>query len=130
MQVDSLNGPPGIILAGAKGALRCLLMNPKSNFEAIPVDTAINGLIMVAKQLATQPRYRVFFPLIQNLFPHASSPKIRFNKFTRFVKYNFRSKEIPVINITQHKSRRITYGYFFDVANDMKFEIPCMVSLW
>ena len=54
--VDSLNGPPGILIAGGKGALRCLMLNTKSNFEAIPVDAAINGLIMIAKQLATLPQ--------------------------------------------------------------------------
>lgn len=52
--VDSLNGPPGILIAGGKGALRCLMLNTDANFEAIAVDTAINGLIMIAKHLATQ----------------------------------------------------------------------------
>lgn len=32
--------------------------------------------------------------------------------------------------MTQHESRRITYGDFFNVANDMKFEIPFSLSLW
>lgn len=60
--VDSLNGPPGIIVAGGKGALRCLMLNTKSNFEAIPVDAAIHGLIMIAKYLATLPaRYATRF---------------------------------------------------------------------
>jgi alcohol-forming fatty acyl-CoA reductase len=54
--VDSLNGPPGILVAAGKGALRCLLMDPNSQFEAIPVDGAINGLIMIAKELATAPK--------------------------------------------------------------------------
>lgn len=54
--VDSLNGPPGIIVAGGKGALRCLMLNTKSNFEAIPVDAAINGLLMIVKHLASQPQ--------------------------------------------------------------------------
>lgn len=52
--VDSLNGPPGVIAAVGKGALRCVLLNRKANFESIPVDVAINGLIMVAKKLGTQ----------------------------------------------------------------------------
>lgn len=41
-----------------------------------------------------------------------------------------RPKEIPVYNMTTHETRRVTYGYFFKVANDMKFEIPFSVSLW
>lgn len=52
--IDSLNGPPGIILAVGKGVLRCLLFNGDANFEAIPVDAAINGLLVVAKHHATQ----------------------------------------------------------------------------
>lgn len=53
--VDSLNGPPGILMAAGKGALRVLMLNTKSHFEAIPVDGAIHGLIMIAKHLATLP---------------------------------------------------------------------------
>jgi alcohol-forming fatty acyl-CoA reductase len=41
-----------------------------------------------------------------------------------------RPKEIPVFNVTQHESKRITYGDFFKVANSMKFEIPFSMSLW
>lgn len=55
--VDSLNGPPGIIIAGGKGALRCIMLNEKANFEAIPVDAAISGLIMIPKALVVdQPQ--------------------------------------------------------------------------
>jgi alcohol-forming fatty acyl-CoA reductase len=49
--VDSLNGPPGVCMAVGKGALRCILLNAEANFEAIPVDVAINGMIMIAKDL-------------------------------------------------------------------------------
>ena len=52
--VDSLNGPPGVIAASGKGALRCILLNREANFESIPVDLAINGLIMIVKKLCTQ----------------------------------------------------------------------------
>lgn len=33
--VDSLNGPPGIIVAVGKGALRCMLLNTEANFEGM-----------------------------------------------------------------------------------------------
>ena len=52
--VDSLNGPVGIMLAAAKGVLRSLMVNPNATFEAIPVDTSINALILIAKTHATQ----------------------------------------------------------------------------
>lgn len=49
---------------------------------------------------------------------------------TRFPLSSHRPREIPVFNVTQHESRRITYGEFFKVANDMKAEIPFALSLW
>ena len=52
--VDSLNGPVGIMLAAAKGVLRSLMVNPNATFEAIPVDTSINALILIAKTHATE----------------------------------------------------------------------------
>lgn len=54
--VDSLNGPPGIGLAAAKGVLRSMLMNPDNKIEAVPVDTCINGMIYSVKHLVTSPR--------------------------------------------------------------------------
>jgi Male sterility protein len=50
--IDSLNGPPGVVLAIAKGVLRCVLMNLDLNFEVIPVDLAINGMIVSTKHVA------------------------------------------------------------------------------
>lgn len=32
--------------------------------------------------------------------------------------------------MTQHESRRITYGEFFKVANDLKPEVPFSLALW
>lgn len=51
--VDSLNGPPGVVMAIGKGALRCMLLDLDSSNEGIPVDTSINAMIMIAKHLAT-----------------------------------------------------------------------------
>ncbi|KAG5676203.1 hypothetical protein PVAND_006052 [Polypedilum vanderplanki] len=52
--VDSLGAISGIIFGVAKGVIRCMLIDPESNFEYIPVDQSINGFIMVAKQIGTQ----------------------------------------------------------------------------
>lgn len=54
--VDSLNGPPGLMLAAAKGVLRSMLMNPDNKIEAIPVDACTHGMIYITKHLATSPR--------------------------------------------------------------------------
>lgn len=54
--VDSLNGPPGMFLAAGKGVLRSMLIDPDSVIEAIPVDVAINAIIVITKELATTER--------------------------------------------------------------------------
>lgn len=54
--VDSLNGPAGLMLGAAKGVIRSMLMDGSLETEAIPVDLAINGAILIAKQIATQEK--------------------------------------------------------------------------
>jgi alcohol-forming fatty acyl-CoA reductase len=51
--VDSLNGPPGILIAAGKGVLRTIYLNPNATFEAIPVDMAVNGMLMFAYKHGT-----------------------------------------------------------------------------
>jgi alcohol-forming fatty acyl-CoA reductase len=70
--VDSLNGPPGIMIAGAKGVLRCLMLDVNSHLEGIPCDTAINALIMIAKHLATSKRFGVV-NCVAIINPHKSN---------------------------------------------------------
>lgn len=54
--VDSLNGSVGLVYAAAKGVLRSMLVDPAGMFENIPVDTAINALILIAKDLSTRAK--------------------------------------------------------------------------
>ena len=54
--VDSLNGPAGLMLGAAKGVIRSMLLDGDLETEAIPVDTAINGIILIAKHIATQEK--------------------------------------------------------------------------
>lgn len=54
--VDSLNGPIGIMVGGAKGVIRTMLCNGEYRSEVIPVDIAINGLIAIAYKVATTER--------------------------------------------------------------------------
>lgn len=51
--VDSLNGPIGIMVGGAKGVIRTMLCNGEHRSEVIPVDIAINGLIAIAYKIAS-----------------------------------------------------------------------------
>lgn len=50
--VDSLNGPAGLMLGAAKGVIRSMLLDGSLETEVIPVDTAINGIILIAKHIA------------------------------------------------------------------------------
>lgn len=50
--MDSLNGPVGIMVGGGKGVIRSMLCNGEYNAEVIPVDMAINGLIIIAHEVA------------------------------------------------------------------------------
>lgn len=45
--VDSLNGPIGIMVGGGKGVIRSMLCDGSLIAEVIPVDVAINGLVLV-----------------------------------------------------------------------------------
>jgi alcohol-forming fatty acyl-CoA reductase len=51
--VDSLNGPPGVIMAVGGGALRCMLLDINQNMQSIPVDICINALITSTKFVAS-----------------------------------------------------------------------------
>lgn len=52
--VDSLNGPAGLMIGAAKGVIRSMLLDGELEAEIIPVDTAINAAIIIAKLIATQ----------------------------------------------------------------------------
>jgi fatty acyl-CoA reductase len=54
--VDNLNGVTGIFYAGGRGVLRSMLADPDSPFEYLPVDMAINAIIMIPKLISTYQR--------------------------------------------------------------------------
>lgn len=54
--VDSLNGPAGLMMGAAKGVIRSMLVDGELSNEAIPVDIAINGTIVIAKVIATEKK--------------------------------------------------------------------------
>lgn len=59
--VDSLNGPIGILVGGAKGVIRSMMCDENITGEVIPVDLAINGIIIIAKSLANKKKKYGFF---------------------------------------------------------------------
>nr|XP_022909440.1 putative fatty acyl-CoA reductase CG5065 [Onthophagus taurus] len=53
--VDSFYGPIGLMVAAGKGVLRTTLLDPDMSPQIIPVDIAINGLIISGYRRATYP---------------------------------------------------------------------------
>lgn len=45
--VDNLNGPTGVMIGAGKGVIRSMLCNGELKSEIMPIDTAINGLILL-----------------------------------------------------------------------------------
>ncbi|XP_055374528.1 uncharacterized protein LOC129607522 [Condylostylus longicornis] len=54
--VDNLNGPTGLMVGAAKGVIRSMLIDETCKSEVIPVDYAINGLITIAYEFATEEK--------------------------------------------------------------------------
>lgn len=51
--VDNLNGPTGILLAGGKGVIRSMLCHGELNAEIVPVDLAINIIIIITSKIGS-----------------------------------------------------------------------------
>ncbi|KAB0796000.1 hypothetical protein PPYR_10061 [Photinus pyralis] len=51
--VDSLNGPMGIMIAAGKGVIRSMLVKSDSRGQVVPVDIAINALIVIAWKIGS-----------------------------------------------------------------------------
>nr|CAD7420785.1 unnamed protein product [Timema poppensis] len=51
--VDNLNGPVGLMIAAGKGVVRSVHLKGEYHSEVIPVDFAINGLLMLAAKVGS-----------------------------------------------------------------------------
>ncbi|CAH1715027.1 putative fatty acyl-CoA reductase CG5065 [Aphis gossypii] len=71
--VDNLNGPTGILAAGGKGVLRSILCNSEYTAEAVPVDFAINAVIVIAWKTAITKQKTTAVP-VYNLTQHNLNP--------------------------------------------------------
>ncbi|XP_034478610.1 putative fatty acyl-CoA reductase CG5065 isoform X3 [Drosophila innubila] len=54
--VDNLNGPTGLMIGCGKGVIRSVLVNQENKAEVIPVDYAINGLIVIPYEFNKQAK--------------------------------------------------------------------------
>lgn len=61
-----MNGPTGLIVGGGKGVIRSMHCNQHYPANVIPVDIAINDLIIIAKELAINHKHHTQ-PLIVNI---------------------------------------------------------------
>ncbi|XP_065369886.1 putative fatty acyl-CoA reductase CG5065 isoform X2 [Calliphora vicina] len=64
--VDNLNGPSGVMIGAGKGVIRSMLCNGELKSEVIPVDIAINGLVIIpyyVTQLKEKPAHLPIFNL-------------------------------------------------------------------
>lgn len=61
--VDSLNGPIGLMIGAAKGVIRSMLVDGELAAEVIPVDLAINALIMITKDVSTLKKKPIEIPV-------------------------------------------------------------------
>ncbi|XP_037820920.1 uncharacterized protein LOC119609941 [Lucilia sericata] len=55
--VDNLNGPTGLMVGAGKGVIRSMLIDTSHKSEVIPVDYAINGLVVIPYEFCTKPRF-------------------------------------------------------------------------
>ena len=91
--MDNLNGPTGLFVGIRKGVLRSIHCNGNCHAEIIPVDIAINNLIVMAYRVGTnQEKYVtplcaiLFFLLLLNIpkkHQHTDIQiRVRYLKFT------------------------------------------------
>ncbi|XP_069683843.1 putative fatty acyl-CoA reductase CG5065 [Periplaneta americana] len=58
--VDTLNGPVGILVGAGKGVIRTMMCDGNCYAEVVPVDIAINGIIVVAWKIANEKKIEEF----------------------------------------------------------------------
>lgn len=63
--VDNLNGPTGLMVGAGKGVIRTMHCNPDLIAEIVPVDVAINALIIVGKELGMSHKSKE--PMVVNI---------------------------------------------------------------
>ena len=117
--VDSLNGPMGIMIAAGKGVLRSMLVDQNVTAEVIPVDTAINAIIIIAKVHANQTERPSEMP-VYNLTVHESK-KLTFGEmFGTFKKIG---REIPFSGALWYPNGEPTLNVFAHTLKTFFFQL-------
>lgn len=57
--IDNLYGPTGVVVGAATGLIKTLHGDAGVNADIVPVDMAVNAVIVSAWEVANKPRYRL-----------------------------------------------------------------------
>ena len=116
-----MNGPTGILIGAGKGVIRSMLCKGELKSEVIPVDIAVNGLILLPyNQSLMETKYcddaaKLHFVL-------------RLNSVLRFL--TSRSRNVPVYNLTIADEKKRTWKWIMDVGRDFGQIYPFDIGLW
>lgn len=70
--MDNLNGPTGLIVGAGKGIIRSMHCNPHLTADIVPVDMAINSLIIIGREVGTSAKMRE--PMVVHLTAGRDNP--------------------------------------------------------
>ncbi|CAO1398834.1 unnamed protein product [Diamesa tonsa] len=117
--VDSLNGIVGVSAAAGKGVLRCMMIDVENTVEAIPVDLACNGMLLIIKNLAMQAKRPLEMP-VYNLTCHESK------------KYKYREmmKQTEEIALDNPLEWGLWYPSYTSTKNYYYFKICTFLFQW
>ena len=120
--VDNLNGPTGVMVGAGKGVIRSMLCNGELKSEVIPVDIAINGLLLI-------PYY---FTQLKERYAFIKSIKILvfFLIVASYICTTLRPAQLPVFNLTVHESQKRTWKWVMDKGREYAEKYPFEVGLW
>lgn len=111
--VDNLNGPTGILVGAGKGVIRTMHCNENLDADIVPVDTAINSLLMIGWKIGIAERSS------QVQVYHITSNKVSFTKLVQTCLYIFLFQENP-----------ISWGKALDIGRKHFYANPFSVCLW
>ncbi|XP_067631168.1 putative fatty acyl-CoA reductase CG5065 isoform X1 [Eurosta solidaginis] len=69
--VDNLNGPTGVMIGAGKGVIRSMICNGELRSEIIPVDMAINGMILLPYRFNIMEKRPQYIPVFNLTVPEA-----------------------------------------------------------
>nr|XP_012234936.1 PREDICTED: LOW QUALITY PROTEIN: putative fatty acyl-CoA reductase CG5065 [Linepithema humile] len=117
--VDNLNSPIGLLVAAGKGVVRSMHCNDSYHAEIIPVDIAINNLIVIAYRVGTKQEKSKSIPVFnvtQGRITEAKFGEILEMGRRVFFKYPFEGQIwYPDGNIRSNKFVHNLFVFFFHI---------------